>query len=244
MTWGRLPGAFFRVTLESSGARWALSIQVTAAPNSAIQRLFFIGTRIATARACLFSVLEWGKQMVKPSDVIAWLRTAKTLGDDTTMLTAAAELIEHAQPQTEDLSTQPWKPMDNPIDIKHMGKLLEETGELGAIAARCLIQGMDGKNPETGKLNSIALEDEIADILVNTRLVQEHFDLDAERVLKRAEDKYPRLRAWHLEANIPAGKDFAIMRWTTTPEFELQTMTIKTRSGRVVVLKEVSDVKG
>lgn len=32
----------------------------------------------------------------------------------------------------------PWVPMSNPLDIKHIGKLAEEANELGAAIARCL----------------------------------------------------------------------------------------------------------
>lgn len=91
----------------------------------------------------------------------------------------------------------PWHPMSVPIDVKHLGKLAEECGELSAAIARCLIQGLDEKEPTTGKLNREWLEDEIADVAANYGLVIEHFDLDVMRIFSRSKQKADRLRAWH-----------------------------------------------
>lgn len=58
----------------------------------------------------------------------------------------------------------PWNPMTKAIDLKHLGKLGEEAGELSAIVCRCIIQGINEYEPVTGKSNREALEDEIADV--------------------------------------------------------------------------------
>lgn len=95
---------------------------------------------------------------------------------------------------------QPWHPMDDPRDLKTLGKLGEELGECQAAVMRCIIQGIDEKEPTTGYLNRHWLEDEIADVLVNIQLVVERFSLDYERIEKRAERKKPLLLSWHREA--------------------------------------------
>lgn len=91
----------------------------------------------------------------------------------------------------------PWIPMDQPIDIKHIGKAIEELCECGAAIARCLIQGIDECDPGTGKLNRNWLQDEIADVLANMRLIVEHFGLDKDMIAARRDQKLTRLRAWH-----------------------------------------------
>ncbi|MGJ4893747.1 hypothetical protein ACQR2B_06755 [Bradyrhizobium oligotrophicum] len=95
----------------------------------------------------------------------------------------------------------PWQPMRRPIDLKHLGKLIEELNECGSAAARCVIQGIDEREPVTGKLNREWLEDEIADVIANIRLVTEHFGLDEERVRMRVGRKRDHLRAWHAMLN-------------------------------------------
>lgn len=39
----------------------------------------------------------------------------------------------------------PWHPMTDPVDLKHMGKFLEELGECSAAAARCVVDQVCGK---------------------------------------------------------------------------------------------------
>lgn len=91
----------------------------------------------------------------------------------------------------------PWRPMARPIDLKHLGKLLEELGEAISATSRCLIQGIDECEPITGKSNQAWLEDELADVLANIELVQDHFNLDRGRMYERIERKKAHLRGWH-----------------------------------------------
>lgn len=91
----------------------------------------------------------------------------------------------------------PWYPMSRPIDLKHLGKLLEELGELQAATARCLIQGIDEYVPQTGKPNQQWLEEEIADVLAGIDLVTEHFSLNCVAIARRLERKKAGLRVWH-----------------------------------------------
>lgn len=90
-----------------------------------------------------------------------------------------------------------WTPMARPVDLKHLGKLGEELGEASAAVSRCLIQGIDEREPVTGKLNREWLEDELADVRANIALVVEHFGLDTARMGERALRKRNQLRAWH-----------------------------------------------
>jgi hypothetical protein len=95
---------------------------------------------------------------------------------------------------------QPWHPMTDPRDIKTLGKLAEELGECSAAVSRCLIQGIDEREPVTDKLNRDWLQEEIADALCNTNLVIERFGLDRTRMQARADRKAPLIQAWHEEA--------------------------------------------
>jgi hypothetical protein len=72
----------------------------------------------------------------------------------------------------------PWHPIDDKVDLKHLGKLGEELSELAAASSkcatavcRCIIQGVDEAEPVTGKVNREWLEDEIADVQANMDLV-------------------------------------------------------------------------
>lgn len=65
----------------------------------------------------------------------------------------------------------PWIPMKDALDLKHIGKLGEE-------------------------LNKEWLEDEIADVLANIELNMFHFELNEIRIRERAELKKAQLREW------------------------------------------------
>lgn len=98
----------------------------------------------------------------------------------------------------------PWHPMSNSVDVKHLGKLLEELGELTnelgqltAAVSRCLVQGIDESEPITGKCNRIWLEEEIADVDACICLVVERFNLDRSHIANRCLKKMKRLREWH-----------------------------------------------
>lgn len=95
---------------------------------------------------------------------------------------------------------KPWHPMSSPVDLKHLGKLVEELNECSAAAARCIIQGIDEAEPVTGKVNREWLEEEIADVIANVGLVIEHFNLDTIKIEARSTTKAARSRAWHKEA--------------------------------------------
>ncbi len=87
--------------------------------------------------------------------------------------------------------------MSNEIDLMVAGKFAEELGECGAAVSRCIIQGVDEREPSTGKPNREWLEDEIADVLANAALVQERFALSSTRIAARVVFKTGYLRQWH-----------------------------------------------
>lgn len=91
----------------------------------------------------------------------------------------------------------PWHPIDDNVDLKHLGKFGEELNECGSAVSRCIIQGVDECEPVTGKKNRHWLEDEIADVRANSELCIERFDLDEARIAARAERKKAHLRQWH-----------------------------------------------
>lgn len=110
-------------------------------------------------------------------------------------------------PGKEPKDVNPWHPMKEPVDLKHMGKLQEEIYELigaaarlGQAAARCLVQGVVESHPETGKSNMEWLEEELADLLANADLCIERFKLDGLRIAGRRAMKKKKLRAWHAMA--------------------------------------------
>ncbi|MDE2031372.1 MAG: hypothetical protein KGI58_03905 [Patescibacteria group bacterium] len=89
----------------------------------------------------------------------------------------------------------PWYPITNQVDLKHLGKLLEELGELTSAVSRCLIQGINEREPETNKLNRDWIEDEIADVIANIQLVEKRFKFIRQQ--ERIEKKTKHLSKWH-----------------------------------------------
>lgn len=90
----------------------------------------------------------------------------------------------------------PWFPMDKLNDVRVAGKLLEELGECTSATARCLIQGLDGLEPVTGKPNRTWLEEEIADARATMQHAIMQFDLDENRIRLRERDKSRKLQRW------------------------------------------------
>ncbi len=96
--------------------------------------------------------------------------------------------------------SNPWHPMSNAVDVKHLGKLGEELNEAGSAVCRCLIQGIDECEPVSGKINREWLEDELADVIANIDLVCERFKLDRIRMADRSLKKKKHLQSWHAMA--------------------------------------------
>lgn len=103
----------------------------------------------------------------------------------------------HDVAEVTGLALNPWHPMTDPIDLKHLGKFGEELNECGAAVSRCIIQGIDEAEPVTGKVNKDWLEDEIADVLAGAELNMRRFNLDRDKIEKRKAKKMAHLSAWH-----------------------------------------------
>lgn len=91
----------------------------------------------------------------------------------------------------------PWHPITNSVDLKHLGKLGEELGECSAAVSRCIIQGLAEAEPSTGKINAKWLEEEIADVLANIDLVVTRFKLNPLTIQQRKLRKEEQLKSWH-----------------------------------------------
>lgn len=96
-----------------------------------------------------------------------------------------------------DKALSPWHPIKDSIDLKTLGKLLEELGELTSAVSRCIIQGPEESEPVTGKLNRHWLEDEIADVLAGIKLTTDRLGLNSLIIASRMQKKMDRLREWH-----------------------------------------------
>lgn len=91
----------------------------------------------------------------------------------------------------------PWHPMTNARDLKTLGKLCEELGEATAAASRCMIQGIEERDPDTGETNREWLTKELADVHANMRMTIERFGLDDDAIRTRAQRKYEFQTVWH-----------------------------------------------
>lgn len=93
-------------------------------------------------------------------------------------------------------TVSPWQPMQDKQDLKVLGKLLEELGELTSATARCLIQGIDETEPTTGKPNRQWLEEEVADVLACLDMLLIRCDIRGNHIEERHDRKLKRLRTW------------------------------------------------
>lgn len=96
----------------------------------------------------------------------------------------------------ETKALNPWVPITDRAQLRVLGKLGEELGEASAIVARCIIQGVDEREPVTGKLNREALENELADARATIAQVVAHYGLDERRMDEREARKRAHLDAW------------------------------------------------
>ena len=90
----------------------------------------------------------------------------------------------------------PWQPITDPRKVAVFGKTVEELGELTNITGRILCQGVDGKNPSTGKANRQALAEEIGDVLAQIQRIIIEESLDQDVILSRSVRKFEYLHGW------------------------------------------------
>jgi hypothetical protein len=80
--------------------------------------------------------------------------------------------------------------------LRRMGKLGEELGELQAVAARCIIQGIDEVDPASGKTNRQRLTEEIADVYAQLDCTRDALQLDNVQIGVRRQRKIGYMREW------------------------------------------------
>lgn len=90
----------------------------------------------------------------------------------------------------------PWIPEKDPLRLAALGKLQEELGECTAAAGRCIIQGIEGKDEETGQPNWEWLENEIADVQAAIRRVIRRFQLNEPQISHRMVRKLEHFNSW------------------------------------------------
>lgn len=96
----------------------------------------------------------------------------------------------------EDGEPAPWQPETDKVRLAVLGKALEEAGELITIMARCIIQGVDERNPNGGKPNIVALREELADVHATLRHVQAKFTINMDEMTARRDRKGTFLAKW------------------------------------------------
>ncbi|MDR6952332.1 hypothetical protein J2X65_001687 [Ancylobacter sp. 3268] len=96
----------------------------------------------------------------------------------------------------------PWMPEQDRIRLAVLGKLAEECNELAGRAARSIIQGLDERDPSTGRTNREEIAREIADVMACIRIVESRLDLIAD--IDRIGSKFTGFRRWHRMIEDPA----------------------------------------
>ena len=98
-------------------------------------------------------------------------------------------------------------PKDGPSDWRRelserrnalLGKLGEEASELSARCFRSMIQGLDSIDPDTKRTNLSELQDEIADVCAQLKLIEEFIDVDRHYIIERVIKKYKYKLPWIL----------------------------------------------
>lgn len=138
------------------------------------------------------------------ADAFHWWRGAVPQGDILAYRVVRQVPAEPAPPRPgEDGEPQPWQPVTNALDVAILGKAIEEAGELVAILGRCLIQGMDGVDPTSGKSNRLALQEELADNMAQRYFLEERYNLDQAEMSRRWSAKIAFLKLWHRKISAP-----------------------------------------
>lgn len=88
-----------------------------------------------------------------------------------------------------------WLPEQDPHRLAVLGKLAEECNELAGRAVRCIIQGIDEKDPATGRTNRDELAREASDVEACLEMVESL--LGVKRITSRVAGKYDGFKRWH-----------------------------------------------
>lgn len=89
-----------------------------------------------------------------------------------------------------------WRTEKDPVTLAVIGKLGEEMCEGGSAIFRCVIQGIDGRHPETGEPNLEWLCKEIADVEAMIELTKRFLHLPRQDISDRATVKYKHKVEW------------------------------------------------
>lgn len=89
-----------------------------------------------------------------------------------------------------------WHVEEDKYRLRRLGKALEENNELGAVLARCIIQGVDEIDPSSGKTNRQRMQEEIADVFTQLDLLIDCFELKDVGLLERIRDKRDIMNKW------------------------------------------------
>jgi NTP pyrophosphatase (non-canonical NTP hydrolase) len=87
-------------------------------------------------------------------------------------------------------------PTTDLLMLRRMGKFLEELGELQAVAARVIIQGIDEVDPGSGVVNRERLEKEIADVMAQCLTTIDTLSLDEDAIHVRVNEKMRQKAEW------------------------------------------------
>jgi NTP pyrophosphatase (non-canonical NTP hydrolase) len=90
----------------------------------------------------------------------------------------------------------PWQVCLDPKTLRPTGKTLEELGELVAVLARVIIQGVDEVDPGSGRTNRVRLEDELADVLAQCCRLIETLGLNRGTIMTRVAEKDRQMAEW------------------------------------------------
>lgn len=89
-----------------------------------------------------------------------------------------------------------WVPTTNLMELRRLGKLGEELGELSNVASRCIIQGINETDPSSGKVNRQRLLDELADVAAQIDCTVAAFELDVAYFGERRTRKRQQMAEW------------------------------------------------
>jgi hypothetical protein len=110
-------------------------------------------------------------------------------------ISVALEAFENATLPINGDHISLWMPEQDPITLAVLGKLIEECNELSGAAARCIIQGCDQLDPDTGRTNLTELEREAADVYACLQVVAEKLGIT--HSLTRQIKKVAGFYRWH-----------------------------------------------
>lgn len=99
-------------------------------------------------------------------------------------------------PEAYKANLHPWIPEKDPVRAACLFKAGEECGELISAVSRCGMQGIEGKDEETGYPNTSWLEDEVADVYAILDWLMNEFDLDRARIRDRFRGKVVHFERW------------------------------------------------